>query len=258
MRTANPALNERAFRGGTAVMDAPVRLDEHGVPTFAGPATRMTVEGVVYKTALLLVVAVLAAGFTWTRTAGAGVSPGLLALAFFGLLGTGIATAFRPRIAIVTGPLYALASGAFIGVVSSYFEAAYPGIALQAGVATLMTLAAMLGAYATGLIKATPNFIRGVVTATVAILLIYVATIVLGLFGVQMPLLHSSGPLGILVSLLIVGVAALNLILDFHVIEQLTAQGAEKRMEWYGAFALLVTLVWLYLELLRLIAKLRD
>jgi uncharacterized YccA/Bax inhibitor family protein len=254
MRSSNPVLNERAFAGGPAIGGGHPEQATSPRPLTA----RMSIEGVVYKSGLLVLLTVAAAAFTWDTTELTAISPGLMLVTFLGLIGTGIATALRPRIAIVTGPLYALASGAFIGVVSSSFEVAYPGIAQQAALGTITTLAAMLIAYRTGLIKATPRFIKVVVTATMGLMLLYLVSIGLRFFGMQMPLLHDSGPLGIGISLFIVGLAAMNLILDFHVIETMSAQGAEKRMEWYGAFALLVTLVWLYLEMLRLLAKLRD
>jgi uncharacterized YccA/Bax inhibitor family protein len=254
LRSGNPTLNERAF-APPIVSTAP---DAMSPTATVSTMDRMSVEGVVYKTALLVLLCALAAAFTWSTTEPVRIGPGLLALTFFGLIGTGIATAVRPRIAIVTGPVYALASGAFIGVVSSFFEARYPGIAQQAALGTVMTLAGMLFAYRTGLIRATPRFVRIVVSATLGIMLLYVVSIGMRFVGMQMPLLHDSGPLGIAISVGIVAIAALNLILDFAFIEGASARGAEKRMEWYGAFALLVTLVWLYLELLRLLAKLRE
>jgi uncharacterized YccA/Bax inhibitor family protein len=262
MRTSNPVLNERAFAGGgPAVSTAEPLREPTGLGGRAGAGTltdRMTVEGTIYKTALLLLLCAAAATVTWDTTTPTGISPGLMMVTFLGLVGTGIATAFRPRIAIVTGPIYAIASGLFIGVVSSAFEATYEGIAQQAALGTITTLGAMLVAYRTGLIRATPRFVRVVVSATMGVALLYLVSIGMRLFGMQMPLLHDSGPLGILVSVAIVGLAALNLVLDFSFIEQASRHGAEKRMEWFGAFGLLVTLVWLYLEILRLLAKLRD
>jgi uncharacterized YccA/Bax inhibitor family protein len=271
MRTSNPVLNERAFSGGgPALGHAPARPPS-GLPGSAArppsglpgsgtvtAADRMTVEGVVYKTALLLVLCAAAAAVTWDTATPGGISPGLLLVTFLALLGTGIVTAFRPRIAVVTGPLYAIASGLFIGVVSSALEATYPGIAQQAALGTITTLGAVLVAYRTGLVRATPRFVKVVVSATMGVALLYLVSIGLRFFGMQMPLLHDSGPLGILVSVAIVGLAAMNLVLDFAFIERATAAGAEKRLEWFGAFGLLVTLVWLYLEILRLLSKLRD
>jgi uncharacterized YccA/Bax inhibitor family protein len=257
---SNPVLNERAFRGQGPALSRDQQPGTFPVPPELerSAADRMTVEGVVYKTAFLLLLCVAAAAFTWDTTDPRGISPGLMMVTFVGLIGTGIVTAFRPRIAIVTGPIYAIASGLFIGVVSSLFEVQYPGIAQQAALGTFTTLAAMLIAYRTGLIKASPRFIKIVVSATMGLMLLYFVSIGMRFFGMQMPLLHDTGPLGIGISVAIVGLAAMNLILDFHFIEQATARGAEKRMEWFGAFGLLVTLVWLYLEILRLLAKLRD
>lgn len=261
MRSTNPVMNERAFsRGGTAVAERPEPgMDTQSIDTSSLRTTdRMTVEGTVYKTAALVLLCAAAAAVTWDTTTPSGISPGLMMVTFVGLIGLGIATGLKPRIAVVTAPLYAIASGLFIGVVSSFFEALYPGIAQQAALGTVTTLGGMLIAYRTGLIKATPRFTKIVITATMGVALLYFVSIGLRLFGMQMPLLHDSGPLGIGISLLIVGLAAMNLILDFHFIETAAAHGVEKRMEWFGAFGLLVTLVWLYLELLRLLSKLRD
>jgi uncharacterized YccA/Bax inhibitor family protein len=258
MRTSNPVMNERAFSGHGPAIGADQQVPSF--PTDGGLRTtdRMTVEGTIYKTAILVLLCVAAAAFTWDTTSPSGISPGMMMVVFVGLLGTGIITAFKPRIANITGPIYAIASGLFIGVVSSFLEARYPGIAQQAALGTITTLFGMLIAYRTGLIKATPRFIKIVVSATMGIALLYFVSIAMRMFGMEMPLLHDSGPLGIGISLAIVGLAAMNLILDFHFIEQATANGAEKRMEWFGAFGLLVTLVWLYLEILRLLSKLRD
>jgi uncharacterized YccA/Bax inhibitor family protein len=257
---SNPVLNERAFRGQGPTLGYEQQPGTVPIPPELerSASDRMTVEGVVYKTAFLLLLCAGAATVTWDTTTPTGISPGLMMVTFVGLIGLGIVTAFRPRIAVFTAPLYAIASGLFIGIVSSLFEASYPGIAQQAALGTLTTLAAMLVAYRTGLIRATPRFVKVVVSATAGLMLLYFVSIGMRFFGMQMPLLHDSGPLGIGISLFIVGLAAMNLVLDFAFIERATASGAEKRMEWFGAFGLLVTLVWLYLELLRLLAKLRD
>jgi uncharacterized YccA/Bax inhibitor family protein len=145
-----------------------------------------------------------------------------------------------------------------IGGVSTMFEAKFPGIVIQAAALTLGTCLALLLAYKSRLIQATENFKLGVVAATGGIALFYLITIVLGFFGIQIPLLYSSGWVGIGFSLFVVVIAALNLVLDFDFIEQGAARGAPKYMEWYGAFGLMVTLIWLYLEMLRLLAKLRS
>lgn len=261
MRSHNPVLNERAFAGG-----GPTVADRPQAPSWPAdlqpPATatrdRMTVEGTIYRTALLLAIVLVSAAVSW-RAAEAGVLllPGL-GVAFFLLLGLALATAFRPRWAIVTGPVYAVVSGVLIGAVSAFFNAAYDGIVAQAALGTVTTALGMLFAYRTGLIRATPTFRKVVVSATIGIMLLYVVSIGMSLFGLQMPLLHDTGPLGIAISVGIVAIAALNLVLDFDFIERASAAGVEQRMEWMGAFGLTVTLVWLYLELLRLLAKLRE
>lgn len=265
MRSSNPVLNERVFAGSTTAPASGVPT--YGDPAYGGPAgdvpfaarpTAMTVEGTVYKTAVLLALVIVAAAFSW-RAADNGVIllPGV-GISFFLLLGLGFATAFRPTWAVVTGPLYALASGVLLGAISALYNAAYEGIVGQAVLATMATAGGMLLAYTTGLIRATPRFRKIIISATLGIMLLYVVTIVMRLFGVDVPLLHDSGPLGIGISLFIVAVAAFNLILDFDFIEHGAKLGADKRLEWYGAFGLMVTLVWLYLEMLRLLGKLRD
>ena len=148
--------------------------------------------------------------------------------------------------------------GLALGGISVVFEASYPGIVSQAIFLTFGTLGALLMAYRSGLIRATENFKLGVVAATGGIALVYLASMVLGFFGMSVPLIHSSGTFGILFSVFVVVIAALNLVLDFDFIEQGVERGAPKYMEWYGAFGLMVTLVWLYLEILRLLAKLND
>ena len=157
-----------------------------------------------------------------------------------------------------TAPLYSILEGFFLGGISAIFENQYPGIVIQAVSLTLGTLFCLLLAYRSGLIKATENFKLGVAAATGGIALIYLSTLVLGIFGVNMPFIHESGMIGIGFSLFVVTVAALNLVLDFDFIENGVAHGAPKYMEWYAAFGLMVTLIWLYIEILRLLMKLRG
>jgi uncharacterized YccA/Bax inhibitor family protein len=241
-RSGNPTLNERVFTGG-----APVTGDA------------MTVQGTIDKTAVLLVLTVVAAAASWVlgTAGGAGIGGWALGAALAGLV-VAIATFVRPQWSPYTGPLYAVLEGVFLGLVSMVFEASYPGIATQAVALTFGVLGAMLLVYRTGLIKVTQRFRAGVAAATLAIFVTYMVSLVLGLFGVRVPLLNDASPLGILISLAIVVVAALNLVLDFDLIERGARAGAPRYMEWYAAFGLLVTLVWLYLELLRLLAKLRE
>ena len=167
-------------------------------------------------------------------------------------------TAFKKTWAPVTAPLYALAEGVFVGALSAIFEMRYPGIVMQAVGLTFGTMAAMLLAYRSGLIRATDKFKLGVVAATGGIPLVYLASFVMGFFGHSFGFITGSSTIGILFSLAVVVIAALNLILDFDMIEQGVGAGAPKYMEWYGAFALVVTLVWLYLEMLRLLSKLQS
>src|SRR5262249_30218582 len=169
-----------------------------------------------------------------------------------------LVTVFKQEWAPATTPVYAALEGVVLGIVSMIFDRRYPGIALNAAALTIGTLAVMLVAYRSGAIRASENFTRGIVAATGAIALVYLVSIGVGFFGGRMPLIHDSGPIGILFSLVVVAVAALNLVLDFDLIERGAQSGAPKYMEWYGAFALLVTIVWLYLELLRLLAKLQG
>jgi uncharacterized YccA/Bax inhibitor family protein len=158
----------------------------------------------------------------------------------------------------VTGPIYALLEGLFLGGISAVLNAQMPGIVIQAVGLTFGTLACLLVAYRTGIIKAAENFKLGVVAATGGICLLYMVSIVMGFFGGSIPMIHSSSPMGIGFSLFVVVIAALNLVLDFDFIEQGAEHGAPKYMEWYAAFGLMVTLVWLYLEILRLLAKLNS
>jgi uncharacterized YccA/Bax inhibitor family protein len=185
------------------------------------------------------------------------IYPWILGGSIGGLI-VAIVTIFKKSWAGVTAPIYALLEGLVLGGISAIFEVQFPGIVLQAVSLTFGTLFCLLLAYTSGWIRATENFKLGVVAATGGIALIYLATFVLGFFGINIPYIHDSGWIGIGFSLFVVIVAALNLVLDFDFIENGAAQGAPKYMEWYGAFGLMVTLIWLYLEILRLLAKLRS
>lgn len=252
MRTANPALRQDTFQpvGVPGTPDGPPLADR-----------RMTVEGTVNKSALLLLLVagtagVVAAVGTTDGEVASWVPVASIAAALVGLV-VALLTIFKPERARVTAPVYALVEGVVVGGFSTLFETRYPGIVVQAVALTFAVAAGMLVAYRTGLIKVTQTFRNVVVAATGAILLVYLVSFGLSLFGVAVPILNDSGPLGILVSLVIVGVAALNLVLDFDLIAGAAERGAPASFEWYGAFALTVTLVWLYLELLRLLGKLR-
>jgi len=169
-----------------------------------------------------------------------------------------IVTIFKAQWAPISAPLYALFEGLFLGTISAMFEVRYPGIAMQAAFGTLATLGGLLMAYRTGFIKPTENFRLGLFAATSGIMMLYMISFVMSLFGGNMPFIHESGLMGIGFSLFVVVIAALNLVLDFDFIENGETSGAPQYMEWYGAFGLMVTLVWLYIEMLRLLAKLRN
>lgn len=222
----------------------------------------MTVQGVIFKTIICLLCVLLTAGWTWVKFFQSGgnfsaVSPWMWGGVIGGLV-IAMATIFKKEWAPITAPLYALVEGFVIGGLSSMFEAAYPGIVIQAVCLTFGTLFVMLAAYGTGLIKVTERFKLGVIAATGGIAIFYLISIVLGFFGVTMPLVYSSTPFGILFSLFVVAVAALNLVIDFDFIEQGASRGAPKYMEWYSSFALMVTLIWLYIEFLRLLSKIQS
>lgn len=250
MRTSNPALSADTFERFSAY-----------------PTTRtMTVQGTVNRTFILTVLALISASFVWQKffgqvsgedIASAPVMPWVWGGAIGGFI-FAMVTIFKPSWAMVTAPIYVLLEGLFLGGISAVLEVFYPGIVLHAVGLTFGTLICMLVAYSTGLVRATEKFRIGVIAATGAIALVYFATIILGLFGVAIPYIHGNGTIGIGFSLFVVVIAALNLVLDFDFIEKGARMGAPKYMEWYGAFGLMVTLIWLYIEILRLLAKLRS
>jgi uncharacterized YccA/Bax inhibitor family protein len=218
----------------------------------------MTIGGTVNKSFLAIVILMVTASYTWNL----GVAdPRVGMLTTVGVLGglvVALVTAFRQTWAPYTTPAYAALEGLALGGISIVFETRYPGIVSQAVFLTFGTLAALLVAYRSGLIRPTENLKLGIVAATGGIALVYLAGFVMSLFGAGIPLIHGSGTFGIIFSIVVVCVAALNLVLDFDFIEQGAERGAPKYMEWYAAFGLLVTLVWLYLEMLRLLAKAQE
>jgi uncharacterized YccA/Bax inhibitor family protein len=242
MRSGNPALSADTFRKVRA----------------AGGEGVMTIGGAVNKTAIALVLLVLAAAYTWNLGAANPASVGgLVMVGALGGLVVAMVTVFKQTWAPFTTPLYAVLEGIVLGAVSVLTEAQYPGIVVQAVFLTFGTLGALLLAYRTGLIRVTDRFRAGVFAATGGIMLFYLIGFAMSFFGASIPLVNSSSTFGIVFSLVVVGVAALNLVLDFDFIEAGARAGAPKYMEWYAAFGLMVTLVWLYLEMLRLLAKLQ-
>ena len=221
----------------------------------------MTLSGTVNKTGILLILCLVTASFVWNRFFESGTPSSIMGLLWLGLiggLGMAIATMFKRHWASITAPLYALLQGLVLGGISAIFEAQYPGIVIQAIGLTFGTLAVLLLAYKSGLIKPTENFRLMIVAATGGIAILYLISFIMGFFGSSIGFIHSNGLFGIGFSLFVVAIAALNLVLDFDFIEAAAERGAPKYMEWFGAFSLMVTLVWLYLEILRLLAKLRS
>jgi uncharacterized YccA/Bax inhibitor family protein len=252
MRTSNPALSGDAFR-------------TTGVSTLG---EGMTVAGAVNKTGILLLLCVVSAAWVWNRffaalptspeEAMASVAPLVMVGAIGGLI-VAFVTLFKKEWSAITAPIYALLEGLVLGGVSAMFEMRFHGLAIQAVSLTFGTLVVMLIAYRSGLIKVTDKLRLGIVAATGGIMVFYLIQFVLGLFGFHaFGAVNGSGTIGIVFSLVVVGVAALNLVLDFDLIENGARWNAPKYMEWYSGFALLVTLVWLYLEMLRLLAKFRE
>jgi uncharacterized YccA/Bax inhibitor family protein len=224
----------------------------------------MTVQGTIGKTFALLAILSATAIYSWNASAGGEMQPVVLPAAGIGGFILALVTIFRPNLAPWTAPIYAAFEGVFLGTLSFIIEhfalkGRYPGIALQAVSMTTGTLFVMLFLYGAGIIRVTDRLRAGIIGATGAICLVYLISMVVSLFGGNVPFIHGAGPIGIGFSLFVVGLAAFNLLLDFDFIDKAArTQQAPKYMEWYGAFGLMVTLVWLYLEILDLLRKLSD
>ncbi len=241
MRSSNPVMTGRIYeKAGSALSD-----------------NVMTINGTINKIGLMLLLVIASASYTWNLVLGD--DPGRVGtLAIVGGIGgfiMALVTVFSPKSSPYTAPVYAILEGMFLGAISAVINARYPGVAFQAVLLTIGTLFTMLFLYRSGTIRATPKFRRGVMMATGAVFFAYMISWIMSLFGMPMGFMHSSGPLGILISLVIIVIAALNLIMDFDFIEKGSQMGAPKYMEWYGAFGLIVTLVWLYIEFLRLLSR---
>lgn len=232
---------------------------------------RMTVTGTVNKSFFLLTLVFIAALGAWqeslkltansypsAQTQGDGLFPIILMVGAIGGFVVGLLTVFIKKISPYTSPLYAVLQGIVLGAVSASFEKAYGGIVFQSVLGTLGTFLFMLFAYRNDMIRATEGFKKGMMAAMGGLFFVYLISFILSFFGKTIPYIHQSGPIGVGFSVVVVCIAAFSLILDFDCIEQGAREGAPKYMEWYGAFGLLVTLIWLYLEILRLLAKLRD
>ena len=242
MRTANPALNKSTFENLASTGNE-----------------YMTIDGTVNRSFILLILLLVPAFYTWGLFLQQ--SPLIMPFLWGGLIGglvVALITVFKKQWAPYTAPIYAMLEGLVLGALSSMMELLFPGIVIQAVALTFGTMLCLLFAYKSGWIKATENFKLGVVAATGAIFVIYMLTFILGFFSINIPYIHDSGLIGIGFSLFVVVIAALNLVLDFDFIEQGANSKAPKYMEWYASFGLMVTLIWLYIEILRLLSKLRS
>jgi uncharacterized YccA/Bax inhibitor family protein len=249
LATSNPAFSSNMFAGYDQVYGA-------------GRSTVMTVQGTIGKTFGLLAILSATALWSWSATTNGELQPIVLPAAGIGGFILARITIFKPSFSPWTAPVYAAFEGVFLGALSCLIERGlgkqYPGIAIQAVSMTAGTLFVMLFLYGTRIIRVTERLRAGIVAATGALCLVYMVAFVASLFGANVPFINSPSPIGIGLSVLVVGLAAFNLLLDFDFIEKGSQAGAPKYMEWYGAFGLMVTLVWLYLEILRLLQKLQD
>jgi uncharacterized YccA/Bax inhibitor family protein len=244
-RTGNPGLNEKTFAS---------------LPRLGIGVEGMTLKGTIDRSFLLLIVLMVAALWPWSQFTASGDVQAVSSTMLLGLIGgfvLALIISFKATLAPYLAVPYAALEGLAVGGISAILEQRYHGIAIQAVGLTFAVLAVLLFAYRMRWVRATAQFRAMVVGATGGIALLYLATMILGLFHVSVPVLYAATPLGIGISLVIVAVAALNLVLDFDLIERGVAGGAPKYMEWYAAFGLMVTLVWLYIEILRLLSKVR-
>ena len=249
-RSSNPVLKENTFRRD-----------------YSYQSEAMTINGTINKTALMLLIVIAAAIFVWNKFfaaiqvnpegGAAAVMPWVIGGGIGGLI-TALVTAFRPKSSGISAPIYAIFEGLLLGGISALFESMYPGLVMRAVLLTLAVFFAMLFLYRSGIIKVTQKLKMGIFAATAGIAVVYLVSFIGGLFGMEFSFLHGNSNLSIGISLVIVAVAALNLVLDFSFIEEAAGAGAPKYMEWYGAFGLRVTLIWLYLEILRLLSKLAS
>lgn len=219
---------------------------------FVGERTNtMTMSGAINKAGFLFILLMVGATIGWNME---NMAIGLIC-AVGGMI-TAFVTIFKQHLAPITSPIYAILDGIFLGTISAVYEVSHPGLPANAMTLTFGILGLMLLCYRMGLLRATPMFTKAIVFSTCGIALVYLVNFVMSLMGHPMAMIHEGGTVGIIFSLIVTGVASMNLILDFDLFEKQTAAGAPKYMEWYCGFALLVTLVWIYIEMLRLLSKL--
>ena len=266
---ANPALNEKKFKEvraewqpGWASADSGKQPIDGPPPTLPTTGT-MTANGTFAKTFVLFLLVLAGGAVGWAQVNPAPTTqqvqfPGWIWLCVLAAFGVAMVCVFKPKLSPFLGPVYALLEGVFLGAISKLFELHWNGIVFQAVLAVVGVFFATLALYVFGVVKVTRKFQMVVIGATCGIFLLYLFAAVMSLFGVDVYFWNHPSALGIIVSVVICCVAALNLFLDYEFIRQSTIQGAPKYMEWYGAFGIMVTLVWLYLEMLRLLSLLRQ
>lgn len=220
---------------------------------------RATISGTTTKVIILLLLAILGGFSGWRMLAsGSDLLWPLLIISVIGAPLLALITIFLPKISPFSAPIYALLEGVLLGAISQGLNSEYNGIALQAILLTSAVFVVMLALYSSRVVRVTDKLRSTIIIATAAIALYYLIVLIASFFGSRLPLIYDSGLYGIIFSLIVVLVAALNLLLDFNFIEKTAENNAPKVFEWYGAFSLMITLVWLYLEILRLLSKMRD
>jgi uncharacterized YccA/Bax inhibitor family protein len=257
---ANPVLNERAFEESRVGWAAPTASSRYVTGTTTSDV--MTVSGTMLATGVLFAILLVTGVVGWMTVSvdstGQTNFPSWIFVPLIAAFGIAIFSRRKPQQSVIYGPLYAALEGIVIGAISHAFNIQYNGIVVMAVGATAAVFASMLFLYSTRIIKVTDKMRRAVTAATMGVFLLYGVSLIMSLFGSTPSFLDSSGGLGILLSVVIIGIAAFNLMLSFDLIERGAASGAPKYMEWYAAFGLMVTIVWLYLEMLRLLAKLQN
>ena len=248
-KTSNPVFGNNIYQKARA--------------TYAGDEY-MTLNGTINKSVLAILFVMAAAFYTWQRffevydplepALAVGKVTALMAIGGIGGFVVAIITSFSPKRAALLTPIYAILQGMFLGGLSAMFEAQFPGLVMKAVSLTFMVFLSMLFVYRQGIIKVTGKFRKGMMAAMMGLLLFYVASWVAGLIGLNVSYLHGGGSFGLIFSLIVTGISAFSLLLDFDFIERGAEAGAPKYMEWYGVFGLLVSLIWLYINILRLLS----